>query len=42
MGQFFSSQPIFLITNTAAGFTLAATSSIGPDPRRFYRVCRLP
>jgi subtilase family serine protease len=27
-----------LSTNTATGFTLTATNSIGPDPQRFYRI----
>jgi hypothetical protein len=31
-----------LSTNTAAAGTLSFTNSTGPDPRRFYRVRRLP
>jgi hypothetical protein len=29
-------------TNTATGYSLTVTNSIGPDPQRFYRIRRLP
>ena len=31
-----------LSTNTATGYTLAVTNSIRSDPKRFYRIRRLP